>query len=168
MASPTSPTAEPVPNFGELLSPVLAQVPAGARPRFLALLERTAADRYRDWAEAWPEHRAALLVCAASEDEIADRIEAAFGCDPATLDHLHSLVPAARDAYYRVFEGLPVAEQLRLQAGAELQGALAWQHIAERLPDSCGRDTLVAVLDSCSELERNSSTRVDGILLGPG
>jgi hypothetical protein len=163
MASPTS-TAEPVPNFGELLSPVLAQVPTGARPRFLALLERTAADRYRSWAETWPQHRAALLGCAASEDEIADRIEAAFDCDAATLDRLRSLVPAARDTYYRVFEGLPLTEQLRLQAGAELQGALAWRHIAERLPESDDRAALVDVLDSCSELERSSSTVVDGIL----
>jgi hypothetical protein len=157
------PSASP-PNFGELLSPVLAQVPAGVRPRFLALLERTAADRYRGWADAWPQHRAALLGCAASEDEIADRIDAAFDCDADTLEGLRALLPAARDIYYRVFENLPIAEQLRLQAGAELQGALAWQHIADRLPDSGTRAALVAVLDSCSALERTSSTVVEGIL----
>lgn len=164
MAGQEPTAAAPAPNFGELLSPVLAQVPAGARPRFLAMLERTAADRYRGWAEAWPQHRAALLECAAAEDEIADRIDAAFDCDPATLEQLRSLIPMARDTYYRVFDGLTVSDQLRLQAGAELQGALAWQHIAERLPGSDGRAALVGVLDSCSELERNSSATVDAIL----
>jgi hypothetical protein len=155
------------PDFGELLSPVLAQVPAEARPRFLALLERTAADRYRQWADAWPHHRAALLGCAASEDEIADRIDAAFPCDTVTLEALRALLPAARDIYYRVFDGMPIAEQLRLQAGAELQGALAWQRIADRLPDSGGRAALVTVLDSCSALERTSSTVVEGLLGRP-
>ena len=43
-----------IPNFGELLAPYIGSVPEQAVPAFLASLERTAADRYRMWAEAVP------------------------------------------------------------------------------------------------------------------
>ncbi len=62
-----------IPAFGALLAPYISQVPPEATPRFLALLERGAAARYREWAAMLPEHGDVLLSCAASEDEIADR-----------------------------------------------------------------------------------------------
>ena len=65
-----------IPKFGELLAPHLSRIPDAARPGALARLERSAAERYRGWAEALPEHAEGLLSCAAREDEIADRIEA--------------------------------------------------------------------------------------------
>ena len=55
-------TALEIPRFGELLSPFISKVPDGTRPRFLALLERGAANRYRVWAEQLPAH-AAVLLC---------------------------------------------------------------------------------------------------------
>ena len=121
-----------IPAFGALLAPYIGQVPAEARPRFLALLERSAADRYRIWAGMLPEHRDVLLSCAASEDEIADRIEAAFVLDPSLHEVLHAPLAGARDTYYAVFEQYTVWDQLRLQANAERQGAQAWRNIAAR------------------------------------
>ena len=56
-----------IPNFGQLLSPYISAVPAEAMPRFLALLERGAASRYRGWAEALPEHADVLLTCRAPQ-----------------------------------------------------------------------------------------------------
>ena len=47
-------TAVTIPDFGELLSPQISQVPENAVPNFLALLERGAAERYRRWAEQLP------------------------------------------------------------------------------------------------------------------
>jgi hypothetical protein len=147
-----------IPQFGALLAPVLAQVPGAARPRFLAMLERIAADRYRAWAAAAdPRHRDVLLACAAGEDEIADRIDAAFRCDDATLDELRALLPQAEEIYLAAFEGRTVMDQIRIQAGAELQGALAWVHIAERLDESPASEQLRDVLAACSALEEHSS-----------
>jgi hypothetical protein len=45
-----------IPKFGELLAPHLSRIPDAARPGALARLERSAAERYRGWAEALPEH----------------------------------------------------------------------------------------------------------------
>ena len=70
-----SAVAVAVPNFGELLAQYISAVPETAVPAFLARLERTAADRYRMWAKAVPEHAEGLLTCAAREDDIADRAE---------------------------------------------------------------------------------------------
>lgn len=148
------------PNFGLLLAPVLGRVDAAARPRFLALLERTAADRYRHWASHLPNDEAVLLECAAREDEIADRIEAAFAIDDATLSELRALLPEARDLYYAAFDGFSVHEQIRMQSDAELQGANAWRSVAASVTDP----KVLAELARCSELEETSSRAAKELL----
>lgn len=141
------------PNFGLLLAPVLGRVEAQSRPRFLALLERTAAERYRYWASLLPSDAEALLGCAAREDEIADHVEAAFQIDAATLDELNALLPEARALYYAAFDGHSVHEQIRMQSDAELQGANAWRSIAANVTDP----VVLEALARCSELEERSS-----------
>ena len=144
------------PNFGALLAPILTRVDAVARPRFLALLERTAADRYRLWASQLPVHADVLLACAAREDEIADRVEAVFAIDDETHDELRALLPEARDLYYAVFDGRDIRDQIRMQADAELQGANAWRSIASRISDP----VILSELARCSELEEASSRAI--------
>jgi hypothetical protein len=148
------------PDFGALLRPYIGQVPPEAMPRFLALLERGAADRYRHWAELLPEHAEVLLACAASEDEIADRIEAAFALDPALREVLHAPLPDALATYRAVFDELDPWDQLRIQAQAERQGARAWRNIAARIDDA----DVIAALDACSMLEEASADRVDELV----
>jgi hypothetical protein len=159
--SETSPVSDlVVPDFGALLGAYIGQVPVGTIPRFLALLERTAADRYRSWAEVIPEHAAILLQCAADEDEIADRIEAAFALDPTLREQLEAPLPAAKQTYYEAFSPYDVWDQLRMQADAERQGARAWRNIAARHPDPA----VVEVLHSCSALEESSADAVDALI----
>ena len=43
-----------IPQFGELLAPYLGAVPPEAFPYLLSELERTAAARYREWANQIP------------------------------------------------------------------------------------------------------------------
>ena len=153
-----------VPDFGALLAPSLRQVPPPAVPRFLALLERGAADRYRHWATLLPAHADVLLECAASEDEIADLIEAAFAVDADVLPVLAALLPDARDTYLQAFEGHPVWDQLRIQADAERQGANAWRGVAARTTDPSTLEALAA----CSALEEASGDRLDRLIAASG
>jgi len=146
-----------IPNFGALLAPYIGQVPPEAMPRFLALLERGAADRYRSWAEALPEHADELMICARAEDEIADRIESVFELDETLRPALEAPLPEAKRTYYDVFTGMDVWDQLRVQANAERQGAQAWRNIASRTTDHRVRDQLAA----CSTLEEASADRLD-------
>lgn len=149
-----------IPRFGALLAPYIGQVPAEAMPRFLALLERGAADRYRHWAGLLPAHADELLQCAASEDEIADRVDAVFALRAGDVEALHAPLPAAKQAYVAVFEGLDLWDQLRIQADAERQGAQAWRTIAARATDA----GVVAELAACSALEEASADRLDRLV----
>jgi hypothetical protein len=148
------------PNFGELLGPYIGAVPPETVPRFLALLERGAADRYRSWAGELPAHSDVLLSCAASEDEIADRVEAVFALPTELRDAVHAPLAGARSAYEDVFVGLDVWDQLRIQADAERQGAQAWRNIVARTADAQVVDALAA----CSALEEASADRIDALV----
>ena len=146
-----------IPNYGVLLGPFITQVPEQARPRFLALLERGAAERYRYWAERLPEHAAGLVACSAREDEIADRVERVFAVDAAVREKMNAPLQGAREKYYGVFEGLPLLEQLDIQANAERQGAAAWRGIAAGVTDVHVREEL----ERCARLEETSADYLD-------
>jgi hypothetical protein len=148
-----------IPRFGELLGPYIARVAPETMPRFLALLERGAADRYRQWAERLPEHRDGLLRCAAREDEIADRIEGAFALDESLRPQLEAPLDEAIAVYYDVFAPLSIRDQLRVQANAERQGAQAWRNIASRHPDPA----VIDQLNECSRLEEESADWLDDL-----
>ncbi len=147
-----------IPNFGELLAEHLDAMPPDAYPYMLSQLERTAADRYRGWAEAVPEHRAGLLECAAREDEIADRVEALFPPSAAHRDLVKTAIPAARDTYYEVFSEYSPIEQMTIQANAERQGAGAWQNLKQAYPK------LGEQLDELSAIELQSADYLDQLL----
>jgi hypothetical protein len=149
-----------IPRFGELLGPYIARVAPETMPRFLALLERGAADRYRRWADQLPEHREGLLRCADSEDEIADHIDGAFDLDESLREQLVAPLPEALQTYYEVFAPLPIWDQLRIQADAERQGAAAWRGIASRHPDPA----VIDVLETCSRLEEASADFLDELI----
>lgn len=150
------------PDFGALLREHIDRVPAAARPAFLAGLERSAADRYRAWAEAAPEHAAVLLECASREDEIAELVAGLFPISDTDQALVDQHLPAAIALYYEVFGPYTVPEQLHLQSEAELQGAQAWVNMSGRIDDPAVRD----VLARCSALEEESSRAVKDLLAG--
>lgn len=155
-----------VPQFGQLLSSHIASVPDIARPAFLAGLERSAAARYRRWAEELPRHADVLLECSRREDEIADLVSSLFPIDPAVQAEVDAALPAAVQLYYEVFAPHPPLHQLYLQSEAELQGAMAWVHMVERLPDGDSEQLahVRETLAHCTELERASSVDVKQLL----
>lgn len=148
------------PNFGELLAEYIVAIPEASRPRFLARLERGAAERYRGWAAAVPAHAHRLLECAASEEQIAIRVDALYDAIPQDLAAIEASLPAALDVYFGVFEGLPVKRQLALQAAAERQGSQAWQGLKHPELDPAH----LAELDALTALELASAERVEGIV----
>jgi len=149
-----------IPNFGELLAPYIGQVPAAAVPNFLALLERGAAERYRQWAGQMPEHAEGLLACAAREDEIADTADGLFPIADELRQEISQPLPQARDVYYAVFADLELNDQLAIQADAELQGAAAWRGM---ISDDTAAD-LRAGLEHCAQLEETSSAFLRNLL----
>jgi len=153
-------TRPEVPQFGALLRSHIASVPDTARPAFLSGLERSAAARYRDWADAAPEHAEVLLECATREDEIAELVAALFPIDAETQRMVDAALPAAVAVYYEVFAPYSVFDQLYLQSEAELQGAQAWVGIAAGTDDPA----TIEVLARCTALEQESAAAVKALL----
>ena len=155
-------TDDTAPDFATLLAPFIDAVPPEAFPAFLARLERTAAQRYRMWAEAVPEHAEGLLGCAAREEEIADCVEQLYPvADPEHLAAMESATGPAREAYYSVFAKLTPVEQMSIQANAERQGAAAWRG----MKDQESEPTTQAVLEQCALLEEASADYLDALLV---
>ena len=155
----TDPTRD-IPQFGALLGESIGAVPAASRPRFLARLERGAADRYRGWAAALPEHADALLACAASEEQIAIRVDALYPAIPSELAAIEAALPGAIATYFEVFDGLSIPRQLALQAAAERQGSQAWQALKRPgLPQAQADE-----LDALTAMELESAERLEALL----
>ncbi|GAB5450244.1 MAG: hypothetical protein Hals2KO_05720 [Halioglobus sp.] len=152
-----------IPDFGALLAPYITSVPPEAIPAFLARLERTAADRYRQWAEALPEHAEGLLACAAREDHIADEIEVLYPASSVEqVAAMDAAISPARDTYYAVFSTLTPIEQMTIQANAERQGAAAWRGMLAQEENEASR----AVLEHCASTEEASADYLDALLAG--
>ena len=156
-----SAVAVAVPNFGELLAQYISAVPETAVPAFLARLERTAADRYRMWAKAVPEHAEGLLTCAAREDDIADRAEQIYPATEAEqIAAMDSAIVPARETYYQVFANLTAIEQMTIQAKAERQGAAAWRAMIAAEND----EAIKASLEKMALIEEASADYLDSLL----
>src|SRR5262245_1198113 len=77
MSAPDGPS---LPNVAVLLATVLQQCPVEHQPLLIAIAERLAAQRYRDWAEdpGVAKHAVDLRACAAREESIAAQIEGLY------------------------------------------------------------------------------------------
>jgi len=146
------------PNFGELLAEHLSGVPQTAYPYLLSELERTAAARYRVWAQEVPEHAQGLLDCADREDEIANRVAALFPPSPEHRALVATIIPRAKATYYSAFEPFNPLEQITIQAKAERQGANAWQNLKAAHPEHAD------ALDQLSAIELMSADYLDSML----
>jgi hypothetical protein len=150
------------PDFGELLAGYIGAVPESAVPAFLARLERTAAERYRMWAEALPEHAEGLLSCAAREDDIADRAEQIYpATEPEQITAMDNAIGPAKAAYYQVFSDMTPVEQMTIQANAERQGAAAWRAMIPPESDEATQ----AKLEQMAKIEEASADYLDALLI---
>jgi hypothetical protein len=155
-----SPSWPEVPDFGAVLAGHIADVPAEGMPAFLAGLERSAAARYRVWAEQLPDHADVLNECAVREDEIAALVSSVFPISDESQAAVDDALPAAIQTYYEAFAPHPAHHQLYIQAEAELQGAQAWKGLSTQVEDP----SVVEVLVRCAALEEASSSAVRGLL----
>lgn len=142
-----------VPQFGALLRDHIQSVPAESQPAFLAGLERSAADRYRRWAEQMPDHADELLACAASEERIADIVSGLFPISDEAHHRVVAALPGAVTLYYDVFASYSPRDQLYLQSEAEIQGSQAWVRLAASVTD----EATLEALRECTDLELQSS-----------
>ena len=150
-----------LPSLADLVAPILGATPPEQRPLLVALAERMAARRYRDWAEepGYAARRSELLACADREEEIARRVEAHFPEAPTVQRDLTAKHPDLDAVYRSIFGDRPLAQQFAIQAQGERLGAATWRSFARSEPDTGIRATFLA----CAELEEASAAVLESI-----
>jgi len=155
-------------RVAEALGPLILAFPEEERPRFLAMLERRAAERYDAWAEAVPAHgdaaaeAASLRACAARERAIADRIEERFPPLAGDRSGYEPVVVEISAVYLGAFEGASRLDGYGIQAALERSGAATWRAFAGTA-DPARR----AVLLECAALEEASAECLERLCAPP-
>lgn len=159
-----SPNAAELPNLAEVLSPVLQGVPVEQQPLLIAIAERMAAQRYREWAKdaAMQRHYAELLACADREEQIASRVEGLYPQAAAMQRAIRANNPNLEETNRTLFAGRPLAQQFTIQAQGERLGAATWRAFARHEQNDARRAAFLA----CAELEEDSARALDAILDG--
>lgn len=149
-------------DLGEALRPIVESLPEVLRPAFLAELEENAAARYRRWAEACAETRAAagLRSCALRESEIARTVRALYPVEADGRSRFSDALLAAADLGRRAFGDRPLTEQFAIQAAAERRGASFWRTLAQEADDPGEQRALLR----CAELEETSATFLEDLV----
>jgi hypothetical protein len=130
----------------------------------VAVGERLAADRYREWAAAPANaaHAPALRACIARELDIAERVEALHPDAAAVQRAIRAAVPELDEINRALFAGRSFAEQFVIQARGERLGAATWRAFASRETEPARRDVLLA----CAVLEEENALALEAILAG--
>ena len=144
-----------LPDLTKILGQALQHIAPGQRPLLLAALERLAGQRYRAWANEYPDPsvKEGLLACADREDEIARRVESLHPNAAEIQNKLLAENPELLALNRTLFEGRPLTDQFTMQAGGERAGAAAWRAFAAAAADPSVQE----LLQSCSPLEEANS-----------
>jgi hypothetical protein len=151
---------KPLPDIAAMLGQFISGVPQNLQPRFLALLERAAAERYESWAKELPEHAVGLLACRGREIEIAETAERIFPIAADAAASLAAPLASARESYLAVLAQLSPRDQLRVQSNGERAGGGAWSAFAGAVTDPRGR----ADLERSAALEEANAAFLDGVV----
>ncbi len=150
-----------LPSVGQLVAPIIGNVPEEQRPLLVALAEKIAAGRYRNWAEqtsASDRHK--LLACADREEEIARRVESLYPDAAAVQADLLAKHPDLEQAYRDLFSGHPIEDQYAIQADGERLGAATWRAFAR----DADRDEARRVFLDCADLEEASAAVLEALV----
>ncbi len=147
-----------IPNFGELLATEIARLPPESVPCLLARLERTAGQRYRDWAIEFERDKDGLLACADREDDIANKVDALFEISEEQKRIVDEVAPIAIEIFLGVYAGLSAIQQITIQANAERQGASAWRGLVDAYPQ------FTEDLELLAKTEEANADFLDGFL----
>lgn len=153
------------PDLVTTLAPVLDATDPSDHPLLIAMLERWAAERYREWADAVGDiaEVTQLLACAEREEEIASRVEALYRDSEQVQAALAAANPLLKGALAGGFTWRPLDEQFAAQAAAERLGAATWRSFARRATADDDADA-AAVFEGCALLEEASAAVLEQLL----
>jgi hypothetical protein len=158
-------SATPPPDLVVTLAPVLEATDPSDHPLLIALLERWAAERYREWADAVGDiaQTTALLACAEREEEIATRVESLYSDSDDVQKRLEAANPLLKAALAGSYTWRPIDEQWSQQAEAERLGAATWRSFAARARADAD-DAAAETFESCALMEEASAEVLENFL----
>ena len=147
------------------LAPVLAATDLSEHPALIAMLERWAAARYREWADAVGDIQTvnALTLCAEREEEIAARVEALYDDAAKIQARLEASNPLLKGALGGALTWRPIDEQWAAQAQAERLGAATWRSFARRAARD-GDPASAEVFEACALMEEASAEVLENLV----
>ena len=151
------------PNFDDLLGLFLDRIKQQEKPLLIALLERVAAEKYREWAEnkTFLSERDQLLECAKREDQIAYKIEQLYSDPKLIQEEITRIVPELEQASGVLFGNKAIPHQMAVLAIGERWGSGVWELLAKAETDSKTQEVLL----SCRPLEEANAAVLERILL---
>jgi hypothetical protein len=151
-----------LPSVAAILGPVLQRVGWEQQPLLVAITERLAAQRYRQWATDCTREplQTQLLACADREEEIAGRAEALYSDAAAIQRGILVMNPEIVEINRTIFAGRPLVQQFAIQAQGERLVAATWRALAEQERDASRR----AVFLACAALEEESAAFLESLL----
>lgn len=162
----TQASPHPIPDFEEVFRTLLDPIEVEHRPLLVAMLERVAAAKYREWA-ALPEcaaYREALLECGRREEEIAANTEALYPEAPAIVDAIAAANPQLAQVPQALFGDRPVLQQIAILMAGERAGGHQWIRFAQRADSDRAR----SVFTSNAAMEEVNAGVLQGIVARPG
>lgn len=138
------------------------RVPAAHRMLFVAMLERNAADRYREWAAGAQDtaERRGLLACAVREEEIATTVEALVPGAQQIQSRFGPFLSELQTTLTSRFGVADRAEQLAVQAAGERAGGRTWRALAA----GEASEAVATALRHCATLEEESAQFLETLL----
>jgi len=155
-----------IPDFDEMLGGLVGSVDAEKGPLLIAMLERVAAGRYRQWA-ADPDCRAKrseLLACAGREEQIADQIEGLYPNAQLLQKEIMEELPQLAAVEEDLFGGRSIRHQFAILAAGERSGAGVWKRLADAAKSERERKAMLG----CVSLEEANAAALDALLRESG
>jgi len=151
-----------LPDIAEALRGFLDLVPKDQQPLLIALAERLAAERYRQWAAevTEPLQKSGLMACADREEEIARRIEGLYPHADAIQADIIARNLNLRELGRSLFGPRSLRDQFALQAQGERLGAATWRSMARKAESADTSNVLLG----CALLEEESAAFLESLL----
>ena len=151
-----------VPDFDELLGGMMDKVKEEQRPLLIAMLERVAASKYREWSEHpdYGSKQSELRACAGREEEIATKVEGLYPDAAARQQAIARQMPELDQVAEDLFGGHSVPHQMAVLAAGERSGGRLWSGLAAAQSSAVARETMA----SCGPLEDANAAVLEQIL----
>ena len=146
----------------KIVAPLMQKIAPENRAIFLAMAERLAGSRYREWTIEVEnvDLKKTLIECAEREELIADKIESMYPNASEVIAQISADNPDLNNLQDAVFGDYNLRMQFAIQAQGERRGHARWHLFAEKVTDP----KAIKIFNDCADLEMASAIELEKVL----